>query len=182
MEEKEKKLTPKQILFVEAYLGEAHFNARLAAQLAGYKGSTHTLTQHGYIELQKPKVQEYVKLRLAEAAMSADEVLMRVGKQARSSIEMVLDDEGRFDFAKAKENKSLDLVKKIKVSKISQIETVIEVEMYSSHEARALLMKHHGLLVEQHEHAGKGGGPIQEKLTIEVIKSVKRETSGESSD
>ena len=104
MSEKEKekvgKLSPKQILFVEYYLGEANFNARKAAELAGYKGSPRSLTSQGHELVNKPLVAEYIKQRLSEAAMSADEVLMRIGKQARASIDDILDKNGRFDFHK----------------------------------------------------------------------------------
>lgn len=172
-------LQPKEILFVEKYLGEANFNARKAAELAGYKGGVRQLAVMGFRLLQKEAVKEYLRQRLSEEAMTADEVLMRIGKQARSSIGLVLDDKGRFDFERAKENNALELIKKIKQTTLINGEVITEVEMYSAHDARALLAKHHGLLVEQHEHTGKGGAPIAQKLTIEVVKTTKKEDSNE---
>jgi len=48
------KLTLKQQLFVEAYLGEAKGNATEAARIAGYKGNEITLAAVGAENLRKP--------------------------------------------------------------------------------------------------------------------------------
>ena len=71
------KLTPKQELFVDAYVGKAKGNATEAARIAGYKGSKHTLQSVGAENLSKPVISQAVQKRLATAkkTCSADEVL-----------------------------------------------------------------------------------------------------------
>lgn len=82
----EKKLTPKQELFIEAYLGKANGNATEAARLAGYKGNDVTLATVGTENLRKPQIAQAIKERLAEKkdVMSADEVLETLTKIARN--------------------------------------------------------------------------------------------------
>lgn len=82
---KEDKLTPKQQLFVEAYLGEANGNGTKAARLAGYKGNDKTLGVIATENLSKPSIASRVRERLTEATkgMNADEVLSELAKIAR---------------------------------------------------------------------------------------------------
>jgi len=61
----DRRLTQKQRLFVEAYVGEARGNATEAARLAGYKGNSSTLGAVGYENLQRSVI--------IEAIRSADE-------------------------------------------------------------------------------------------------------------
>ena len=75
------KLTPKQQLFIDAYL--ECFNATEAARRACYKGNDNTLAQIGHKLVRKGKVSEIIKERLAESAMTADEALGRLGEMAR---------------------------------------------------------------------------------------------------
>lgn len=71
------KLTLKQRLFVEAYLGKAKGNASEAARLAGYKGNAVTLGSVGAENLKKPQIAEMLKDKLSNKlkVLSADEVL-----------------------------------------------------------------------------------------------------------
>lgn len=77
-------LKGKQIAFVNAYLGEANFNATEAARIAGYSGNDNTLAQVGFENLRKPNIAELIAIRLKESAMSAEEVLKRIGGIARN--------------------------------------------------------------------------------------------------
>jgi len=70
------KLTNKRIAFVEHYL--ACWNASEAARRAGYAHRTE-----GSRLLSNADVQAYVKLRLADMQMTADEVLNRLANHAR---------------------------------------------------------------------------------------------------
>lgn len=79
---KQRKLTPKQKLFVEYYLQS--WNATLAAEQANYKGNKITLASVGYENLRKPHIKKYISRRLAETVMTSDEVLGRLGNMARS--------------------------------------------------------------------------------------------------
>ena len=79
------KLSLKQRLFVEAYVGKAAGNATEAARLAGYKGSDRTLKVIGSENLTKPDIRDAVSVRVDKAlkTMSADEViaeLVDIGK------------------------------------------------------------------------------------------------------
>ena len=84
----DKKLTPKQRAFVEHYLES--WNATKAARRAGYRGNSNTLAVVGWENLRKPKISAEIERRIAEKAMSADEVLLRLGQQARANIADVL--------------------------------------------------------------------------------------------
>ena len=70
-----KKLSPKMKLFADEYL--ISLNARDAAIKAGY--SAKTATEQGYRVLHSPKVEEYIKERMAEKEKSLiadqDEIL-----------------------------------------------------------------------------------------------------------
>ena len=70
-------LTNKRIAFVEQYL--QCWNASEAARRAGYKFAG----TEGHRLLQMAEIQAYVKLRLADMQMSADEVLNRLADHAR---------------------------------------------------------------------------------------------------
>ena len=79
-EELAEKLNDKQIAFVEAYL--RLWNATAAAKEAAYSHPG----QQGERLLKKVEIADYIKARLREASLSADEVLMRLSEQARVNI------------------------------------------------------------------------------------------------
>ena len=146
-------MTPKQQLFVEEYL--KCWNATEAARRAAYQGSDATLAVIGWENLRKPKIRRQIKRRLAERAMSADEVLARLADQARGSIEdFITFQEGIkqpfLDLEKANEKKLLHLVKKLKYNARGQL----EIELHDAQAAQRLIGQHHGLFVEKHEHSG----------------------------
>lgn len=88
------KLTLKQEMFVNAYLGEAKGNATEAARIAGYKGNDVTLGQVGAENLKKPQIAELIENRTSEAAMSAAEVLQKLsGIANRESSEVAIRDQ-----------------------------------------------------------------------------------------
>lgn len=69
---KEKKLTNKQLTFIDAYLGEAKMNAAQAARIAGYK---HPETQ-GAENLRKlrPYIDEVMNKRHSNAIATQEEI------------------------------------------------------------------------------------------------------------
>ena len=73
-----KKLTLKQRAFVEAYLDS--WNATRAARRAGYRGNSRTLANIGWENIRKHKISAEIERRISEMAMSADEVLLRLGQ------------------------------------------------------------------------------------------------------
>lgn len=135
----EPKLTLKQRLFVDAYLGVAAGNATEAARIAGYKGHDFTLAQVGAENLRKPNIAYYVEKKITESAMSADEVLKELAAIAKTDwkefLEIRMDNEGNAMGAKIK------LSDKIK--------------------ALELLGKHFKLFSEKVELSGPGGGAIE---------------------
>ncbi len=76
-------LTHKQALFVEGYIGPAKGNATKAARMAGYQGTNHSLEVTGSKLLRNGEVASRVQGRVAEVAMSADEVLELLAEVAR---------------------------------------------------------------------------------------------------
>lgn len=172
-------LTTKQRLFVESYLSNG-FNATEAARAAGYKGNDNTLSSVGYENLRKPEIAAVVALRVNEAAMPVNEVLARLTAIGRGDVTDYLDEDGRFDFQKAKKAKKTGLIKKLKRKTTKKqvdahtegddedaetIETSIiyeevEFEMYSAHEALRDLGTYHRLFVTRQEVTGKDGTPL----------------------
>lgn len=72
MTEKKKKLTAKQLTFIDAYLGEAKMNAAQAARIAGYK---HPETQ-GAENLRKlrPYIDKVMNERHSDAIATQEEI------------------------------------------------------------------------------------------------------------
>jgi len=80
-DEPTRKLTPKQALFVEAYL--RCWNATQAAREAGYQGKESTLAAVGYKLLRIAHIAQKVKERIQASCMTTDEALNILAQQAR---------------------------------------------------------------------------------------------------
>ena len=78
------KLTNKQQKFVDEYL--QCFNATEAARRAGYAKTNGSLRAIGSENLAKPNIAEIIAQHFQASAMSRDEVLMRLGEQARGDM------------------------------------------------------------------------------------------------
>ncbi len=89
--ENKQKLTSKQQLFVEYFVGEASGNASLAAKLAGYAGSNETLRAVGAENLAKPNIAQLCQQRVEDAAMSANDVLKHITDIALATHESARD-------------------------------------------------------------------------------------------
>jgi len=150
-------LSNKRRAFVEEYLHD--FNATQAAIRAGY--SPKTAYSQGPRLLDNVEVNAAIKTRLDELKMSAEEVLVKLGEQARSDIATFIEATTQrvflLDMEKVVENGHL--VKKIRYTKDGP-----EIELYSSQKALELLGKHHGLFKQ--EVIIQGG---DKPLTIGVI-------------
>lgn len=138
------KLTVKQQLFIEAYLGKANGNATEAARLAGYSGNDKTLAVVGNENLSKPYLAEMVAERLdkALARMSADKVLAELEEIAAAPWDL-------FSYAEYDRDGNVTNVKLKVGDKIRALE---------------LLGKHHKLFTEKHELSGPNGGPIPAQI------------------
>lgn len=153
---KKKRLTSKERLFIEYYL--ACWNAAEAARKAGY--SVKSAREIGHENLTKPHIAEAVEARIAQIAMSADEVLVRLAEHARGDMGDFFDVDKKGNWAvnlkKAKRDKKLRLVKKIEtttqlVGKDQIPETTVKFELYDAQSALALLGKHHKLFTDKSE-------------------------------
>lgn len=172
-------LTPKQSLFIEKYLGEAHFNATKAAEMAGYSGSKNVLGVTAYDLLRNPKIKEQIDLTLSAMTMPANVVLTRLTEISEGKVTDFYNEAGNFDLEMAKRNGKDHLLKKVKQKQtirqkktevtenmrgflaedeIEDIETETEIifietefEMYSAHEALRDLGKHHKLFTDKFE-------------------------------
>ena len=183
-------LTGKQKAFVNAYLGEAKFNATEAARLAGYSGDDTTLAAVGYENLRKPQIEAEVRARFNEATMSANEVLARLTEIATGRITDFLDEDGAFSLKITKQRGKDHLLKKLKIKRSSKkvdsltegdddsretLETSlvhedVELEMYSAHEALRDLGKFHKLFAERIEHSNPDGSPLGQPIAEALIK------------
>ncbi len=167
-------LTGKQALFVEAYL--KCWNKTESARQAGYAGNDATLGAIGYENFKKPEIFEEIQRRISETAMSADEVLMRLGDHARGNMGdfWQIPDKGSpsLDLTSEKAKANLHLIKKMKVkttvrtiADIPETTTEIDFELYDAQAALEKLGRHHKLFTDKTEVTGKDGAPLQAQVT-----------------
>ncbi len=169
-------LSNKQAAFVEEYL--KHFNATKAAIDAGY--SPKTATNIGWENVRKREIAEAISKRLQEKTMSADEVLVRLGEQARADISDffdVHDGLGNMFFLnldKAKKAGKLHLIKKMKYSAAG----LPELELYDAQAALVHIGKHHGLFTDNVQHSGIIEHKHVSELTDEELTRIATSGSG----
>jgi len=139
--------TSLQLGFIEAYLGEANFNKTKAARIAGYKGNGRTLAQVGYENLKKPDIAREVKMRLQASAMGQDELLMHLGRQARSKmvIQKYLSADGVNVDAMIKDGHG-NLIKSMKPGKYGMM-----IEFVDDLKSQELIGRHLAIFVDKSE-------------------------------
>jgi len=130
-------LSSKQQIWLDAYLQT--WNATEAARRAGYAHPR----QEGARLLSNAVMQEEIKSRLAEMTMTADEVLVRLGEQARADYADYINEVGSVDLAGMKRDDKMHLVKGVKPSKYGLV-----VEFYDAHSALVQIGKHHKLFTD----------------------------------
>lgn len=147
-------LNDKQRMFVERYL--QCWNATQAAKDSGY--SPDSAYQLGWLNLRHPAIKAAIAERIAEAAMSADEVLARLAEQARADMSDFLKVNGRvtLDLKQAAARDKLHLIKKYQKGRNG-----VTIELVDAQAALQLLGKHLGLLHDRVELTGADGGPIE---------------------
>lgn len=158
MDEKEKKLTRKQEVFISEYL--RCFNGAEAARRAGYSEASARKTAS--LLLADADINRQIQTRIAEIHMSADEALKLTADIARGDIGDLIDDNGLLDLRTARTKDMTKLIKKIKQKTITRIGksdtdddveiTEIEFEMYPSDAAQERILKINGKL--------KGDAPV----------------------
>jgi phage terminase small subunit len=145
-----RKLSPKQRAFVEAYAG----NATEAARIAGYKGTYFTLATVGKENLKKPQIWVAIQARGKDEADSR--IATRAERQAfwTDVVRGVVTDSGG--------NGEADII--------------IRPDMKDRLRAAELLGKSEGDFIERKEISGPEGGPIQNRQ--EIISSILDEIDG----
>jgi phage terminase small subunit len=110
-------------------------------------------------------VSEIIRERIAENAMTADEVLARLAKHARGSMADFLNvnaDGATIDLVKAAESEQLDIVRKFTQTTKRYGETEIEEVAVDLYDAQAALV-----------HLGKHLDLFSDKLTLKLEKELK---------
>jgi phage terminase small subunit len=144
-------LTDKQRLFVEHYL--ACWNATEAARRAGYDGTEGSLRSIGSENLTKPNIEKEIAVRIAEKAMTANEVLVSVGGLARFDVSPFIRFNGR------SKTPYVDVKALIAAGYGYAIKSVVKtkfgtnIEFYDRFAALQLIGKHFKLFAENHNHA-----------------------------
>ncbi len=167
-------LTKKQRVFIEEYL--QCWNAAEAARRAGYSERTARIQASKL--LTKTNIQEEIQKRISEKAMSADEVLLRLGDMARGDLGDFVDIESmsyHLSLQKAKELGLTHLIKKVKQRTVitqkkdgdEEEQHYIEIELHDSQAALEKLGRHHKLFTDKTEITGKDG----DNLTIHIVGS-----------
>lgn len=146
-------LTDKQAMFVECYL--TTFNATEAAKQAGYAGDRNSLATRGHANLKCKEIDEAISARMKEAAMGADEVMMRLAEQGRASYAEYIGSDGSVNFEKIIKDKKAHLIKSIKHTPYGK-----NVEFYDAQAALQLIGRHHKMFVDKTELTGADDGPI----------------------
>lgn len=164
-------MTNKQRVFIEEYL--RCWNGAEAARRAGY--SERSAYEISRKLLRKVEVSEAIQQRISEKAMSADEVLLRLGEHARGDMGDFLDIGSmafQVDLNKAKEKGLTHLIKKARMRTVTTlskegVETEtndIEIELYDAQDALVTIGKHHGLFTDKTD-ITSGGEPIKIVVT-----------------
>jgi hypothetical protein len=144
-------LTNKRRVFVEEYL--RCWNGSEAARRAGY---AHPGSQANYL-LKNIEIQKIIAKRLKEKAMCSDEVLARLGEQARVSVADFLDERGNLDLEAVK--KMGHLIKSITDTRYGK-----RIELHDGQAALVHVGRHLGLFTDRTELVGEGGGPLVVKI------------------
>lgn len=168
------KLTLKQRLFVNAYIGEARGNATKAAQIAGYKDPE----QAGYENKKKQEIWQEIEDALRERTLQGKEVLERLTQHANASLEPFMymsGDVAVIDLATEQAKQHLHLLKKVKCKRRSggkpddrweEIET--EIELHDPQTALVHLGRYHKLWVDRSEVGGDSAQPV----IVKVLRGV----------
>lgn len=139
-------LTKKRRVFVEEYL--QCWNSAEAARRAGY--SERTARTIGSKLLTIIDIAKEIEKRISEKAMAADEVLIRLADQARSSIGDYITQTGGINIEKVISQGHL--VKSYNITTTGR-----RIELHSSQRALELLGKRHALFIERQEISGPDG-------------------------
>jgi phage terminase small subunit len=174
-------LTPKQERFVQEYLID--LNATQAATRAGY--SAKTANEQGARLLAHVSVRSAIaeaqQERSKRTGITADRVLQELARVAFFDIRKLYREDGsmrqphELDDEAAAVLAGVDVVEMAGGMKIDTEDGPQHVPMYTKKAkipdkvaALGLAMRHLGMLRDKVEHSGPGGGPIEQKSTVDV--------------
>jgi phage terminase small subunit len=160
-------LNDKQQAFVEAYL--ATWNASEAARQADYAKPG----QQGHRLLKNVEIEAEIKQRIAEKAMTADEVLVRLAEQARNEHGAYISTSGAIDLRRLIADGKGHLIKGIKRTQFGD-----NIEFYDAQAALVHIGKHHGLFTDKVEHSGEVEVKNVTELTDEQLARIAAISSG----
>ena len=153
MTEEKKEISRKHKAFINNYF-KYHMNGTEAYVHTYGTKNRATARANASELLAKPNIKAEVARRVSEGAMSADEVLFALGNMARASVDDIIkiDDKGHvaLDFAKAKENGAIHLIKSI-----IPTSNGTRVELHDQQTALVNIGKHLGMFVNKTEHSGE---------------------------
>lgn len=138
-------LSAKQRTFINEYF-KCGFNATEAARRAGY---AHPNKQ-GPRLLVNVGVAEEINRRLSEGAMGPEEVLYRLGEQARAEYSAYINAAGAVDLGRMIADGKAHLIKGVKETAHGRT-----IEFYDGQTALQLIGKAHGLFTDRVEHEGE---------------------------
>jgi phage terminase small subunit len=136
------KLSNKQRAFIEEYL--TCWDATKSARNAGY--SEKTARSIGCENLTKPYIKAAIEQRIAEKAMTADEVLLRLAEHGRGDIGEMMTEAGTLDLVTAKASGKTRLIKAV-----TESDKGLRIEMYDAQAALVQLGRAHGLFTDKLE-------------------------------
>lgn len=150
-------MNPRHQQFINEYFN-CCMNATEAYQRVYQNATRETARRNGHELLTNTDISEEIKLRITEKAMSADEVLMRLGDQARGDMADFwhIPEQGDPTINLAKAKGKTHIIKKLKVKKTTQrigktTETTHEVDfdLYDAQSALQLIGKNHDLFIDK---------------------------------
>lgn len=164
-------LNPKQQRFVAEYLVD--LNATQAAIRAGYKTARvqgpRLLANVGVAKA----IQERQSKRIGKLELTADSILGELLRIAKVDISQAFEEDGNLrplsdipeDVRRAVAGIEIDDRWEGKGEDATRY-TVKKLKFWDKNRALELLAKNLGLLVERHEHTGKGGGPLPIRFVV----------------
>jgi hypothetical protein len=145
------RLTGLQRAFVDAYMGDARFNATEAAARAGYQGDRVTLASVGSENLRKPQIMAEIERRWSAHGVTPSEVAARFAGWMRFDPAVLFTADGRLDWDKVRQHG--ENIKRITWDKGNKL----SVEVIDQMKAAENLARTLGMFreVQQQEHTGE---------------------------
>ena len=144
-----KSLRPERAKKFAAKFVSNGFSPADAVILCGWTQNRRSAYVIAYRLLENVITQREIKRLMTKDVLTAQDVLVGLSDKAKADIADVLESDGSFDIARAKERNKSKLIKSLKFDKDSG--KVVGLELYSAHEAERDLGKFHKLFTERVE-------------------------------